>query len=129
VVAAVCDADSLKPPVSRPRWLQTARALDCDWYSALFWRTAGAGFDAGTLEVGRFETLRQDLTGFMKRHEVPVPAAFLRAVEAERPINTSQRNRYQDYYEGGLQQLVGQKARRLVAEYGYTYQELVAEPE
>ena len=57
----------------------------------------------------------------MKRHDVPVPAAFLQAVEAERPINTSQRDRYQDYYESPLQQLVGEKARRIVAEYGYTY--------
>ena len=45
--------------------------------------------DGRSVEVGRFEHLRDDFLSFLERHEVPAPAEFVEAVRASPPRHGS----------------------------------------
>jgi hypothetical protein len=102
-----------------PPWMEQMRAQGTDLYSLWFAQMFRAGFD-GTVEIGRFEKLREDFIAFLRRHAVPVDDSFADHVMTRPPDNVSQRDRYGSYYDAELQDLVRAKSR-LVEEYGYTF--------
>ena len=79
-----------------------------------------AGFE-GTVEIGRFENLREDFIAFLRRHAVPIDDSFTQHVLERPPENISQREPYPSYYDPELRDLVG-ATNTLVDEYGYTFE-------
>jgi len=77
--------------------------------------------DDRSVEVGRFEHLRDDFLSFLERHEVPAPAEFVEAVRTSPPRHGSKRGAYADYYDDELRELVAHNARHVIAEHGYRY--------
>ena len=77
--------------------------------------------DGRSVEVGRFEHLREDLLSFLERHEVPAPPEFVEAIRLSPPRHGSRRGAYADYYDDELRDLVAHKARHVIAEHGYEY--------
>ena len=77
--------------------------------------------DGRSVEVGRFEHLRDDFLSFLERNEVPAPAEFIEAVRASPPRHGSRRGAYEDYYDDELRELVAHRARHVIAEHGYEY--------
>lgn len=92
-----------------------------DLYSAFHQRIAGRGIDAGRVEVGRFERLREDFLSFLQRHDVPVPDGMVREIKDAPPYNASRRGPYRDYYDDELRELVRSRARSIVDVYGYEF--------
>jgi hypothetical protein len=72
------------------------------------------------VDVGKTENLREDFIAFLDRHEIE--GDRLREAVLETPaINQSKRGHYRDYYDDELRDLVGEKGRRIVREYGYEF--------
>jgi hypothetical protein len=92
-----------------------------DYYSARFRWIGGAGLASGRVEVGRFETLREDFLAFLQRHDVPLPDGFADAVARFTPVNVGERGPYRDYYDEETRALVGEKTREIVERYGYEF--------
>jgi hypothetical protein len=115
-VRRACTGESF----ANPRTSETMRELGVDHYSALYRIIAGGGVDAGKVEVGRFERLREDLTAFMERHDVPLTNEFRTAVRGQPAVRASNRAHYRSYYDDELRELVAEK-NELVAEYGYSF--------
>jgi hypothetical protein len=78
-----------------------------------------AGFK-GTVDIGRFESLREDFIAFLRRHEVPVDDGFAAHVMERPPDNVTERDAYASYYDAELRELVRHKST-VVDEYGYTF--------
>lgn len=111
VVRGACSPD----PYQRCDW-------DWDLYTKLwqnsFRRAQRKGME---IEVGRYENLRGDFLSFLDRYGVP-GENLRRAVLRASPVNVSERSGYRDYYDDDdLRELVGRKARRIVAVYGYEF--------
>lgn len=100
---------------------ETMRERGIDHYSAMFWRRAGSGAEAGRVEIGRYESLGDDFLAFLERHGVPVPDGLLKALNTDPAIGASRRDDYRAYYDDALRDLVAEKARDLIADYGYTF--------
>jgi len=92
-----------------------------DFLTAGFLLLVREGVPAGTIEVGRFESLRDDFLGFLGRHSVPVDGQFEDVVRCSVPINVSERSDYREYYDEELRELVAHHARDLIAAYGYSF--------
>ena len=118
---------------ARP-WEVAMQAWDVDMLTAIYAIKTGhypgelpaalshrAPQDGRTVEVGRFEHLRDDFLGFLERHEVPAPPAFVEAVKSSPPRHGSRRGSYADYYDDELRELVGRTGRHVIAEHGYEY--------
>jgi hypothetical protein len=75
----------------------------------------------GTVDVGRFEHLREDFLSFLERHHVPAPAQFIEAVRTSPPRHARRRGAYAQYYDDELRELVARNARHVIAEHGYEY--------
>jgi hypothetical protein len=97
------------------------RELGVDHYSALHHLIAAQGIEAGRVEVGKFEALRQDFLDFLGRHDVPIERPFVAALRAEPPYGSSKRGPYQQYYDPELRDIVAEKADRIVTDYGYVF--------
>jgi len=94
---------------------------DLDYYSARFAWIGGSGLAAGRVEVGRFESLREDFLAFLERHQVPVGGSFVDALGRTRPVNVGERGPYRSYYDAQTRDLVGEKAHEIVERYGYEF--------
>jgi len=118
---------------SRP-WELAMQAWDVDLLTAAYALKSGrypqdlppelsdrAPRDGRSVEVARFEHLRDDFIAFLERHEIPAPEAFLEAVRASPPLHGSKRGAYHDYYDDELRDLVGRSARHVIGEHGYAY--------
>jgi hypothetical protein len=92
-----------------------------DYYSARFSWIGGEGLRRGAVEVGRFESLREDFRAFLERHDVPVSAAFAEALRGSRRVNVGERGPYRDYYDAETRDLVAEKARNLIERYDYAF--------
>jgi hypothetical protein len=77
--------------------------------------------DGRSVEVARFEHLRDDFLTFLERHEVPAPKDFLDAVRASPARHGSQRGAYEEYYDDELRELVARSARHVISEHGYEF--------
>ena len=77
--------------------------------------------DGRSVEVGRFEHLRDDFLSFLERHEVPAPAEFVEAVRPHRLATAADAAPTTDYYDDELRELVAHNARHVIAEHGYEY--------
>jgi hypothetical protein len=104
-----------------PRTAPIMEERGVDHYSALIESIVGSGVEEGRVTIGRYETLADDLEAFLERHGIPVGPAFLHALRAEPPYGASRRDRYQDYYDDELRDLVADGARALIAEHGYSF--------
>ena len=118
-------------------WEIAMQAWDVDYLTAAYAITTGHYPDGAVLpeeladrrpragqrpaEVGRFEHLREDFLAFLERHEVPVPAEFVEAVNVSPPRHRSRREAYAEYYDDDLRALVARSARHVIAEHGYEY--------
>lgn len=106
---------------SFPETLRAACKPRVDRYTrvwqASFRRSQRFGLD---VDVGRYENLREDFLSFLDRHEVPGDALRQAVLRAE-PVNSSKRNGYRSYYDDELRDLVGEKARRIVKLYDYSF--------
>ncbi|MGH2980265.1 MAG: hypothetical protein ACRDLQ_11615 [Solirubrobacterales bacterium] len=102
-----------------PPWMERMRDQGMDLYSLWCGQMFRDGF-AGTVEVGRFENLREDFIAFLRRHAVPVDDGFNGHVMSRPPDNVSQRDQYPPYYDPELRDLVGATSS-IVDEYDYTF--------
>jgi hypothetical protein len=102
-----------------PHWMERIREQDLDLYSLWCRQVFRAGFK-GTVDIGRFENLREDFIAFLRRHEVPVEDSFAAHVMKRPPDNVTERDSYASYYDAELRDLVGEKST-VVDEYGYTF--------
>lgn len=117
VVRRLASGEGMENPITKP----IMERLDCDHCTAVWWRIAGAGVEAGKVEVGRFETFQRDFLAFLERHEVPVGANFAEALTSEPPYGSTKRQPYANYYDDELRELVRRKARRIVDGFGYEF--------
>jgi hypothetical protein len=118
VVRRLCTGEGLDNPRTKP----IMEKLDCDHCTAVWWRIAGAGAEAGKVETGRFENLQRDFLAFLERNAVPVSSSFVKALASEPPFGASRREPYPRYYDDELARLVGHKARRIVDANGYEFE-------
>ena len=116
-VRRLCTGERFENPTTGP----IMRELDCDHYTAQWWRTAGMGVERGEVESGRFESLQRDFLSFLERHRVPIDDRFAATLREEPPYGSSKRGPYRDYYDDELRELVRHKARRIVDPYGYEF--------
>jgi hypothetical protein len=117
VVTRACRNESFGNPVTR----NVMREQGLDHYSALYEVKVGGGIEAGRVEAGRYENLREDLLAFLDRHEVPIDDHFRAIVRNAPPVRASSRSDYRSYYDEDLRDLVGEKAHALVERYGYSF--------
>ena len=73
------------------------------------------------VDVGRYESLRDDMLGFLARHEIPTVPEFIEAIRSAPARHQSRRQPYRDYYDDELRDLVAAKARPIIDEYGYEF--------
>jgi hypothetical protein len=106
--------------IDRPHWhLDWMHQRDWDYYTLKWWLTFGMLERRGrTVEVGRFENLREDFIAFLDRHEL---SGNREAVLEAPAVNPSERGPYQDYYSSKLRDLVGHKSRVLIEKFGYEF--------
>jgi hypothetical protein len=113
-VTAACEG-AFEHPVAR-----VARERDIDLYSAYLRVQAGGELKRGRVDAGRFEELLPFLLGYFD--ELGVLSEPLREeLERTPPVNASEHGDYRDYYDDRLRELVGRKARRITAQYGYEF--------
>jgi len=128
-VSAMCS-----PPEGGRRWALAMREWDVDYLTATFSLVTGrvpaetpadsplrAPLSNGNLEIGRYESLRDDLLGFLDRNEIRAPEEFLETIRMGAPRHQSQRRPYHEYYDDELRDLVGSKAHVIVDEFGYEF--------
>jgi hypothetical protein len=107
-------------PDSPYRWQELMREQDIDLYSAYYTVVAGGKRGEDRAEVGRSESLREDLLAFMEKHGVPIDSEFGAAVRASPRARTSERSTYQKYYDDELRDLVASYCP-LVEKFGYSF--------
>jgi hypothetical protein len=97
------------------------RKLGLDYYTALYTVKVGRGMDEGRIEVGKFESLREDFLDFLSRHEIPVGPGFVDAIRNGPRQNTTKHRPHREYYDDELRELVGARCR-IVTEYDYAFE-------
>jgi hypothetical protein len=102
-----------------PAWMDRMQRTGIDLYSSWCHQAFRAGFD-GTVEIGRFESLRTDFIAFLRRHEVPVDDSFIGHVMTRPPDNPTPHAPYRSYYTPELRDIVGATST-VAAEYGYSF--------
>lgn len=117
VVTACCAG--IPPSDGKSVWLDRVREEGVDYYSLSCDNIFHAGFD-GTVEILRFENVREEFIEFLQRHAVPVGADFIGHVRTRPPDKVTPHAPYASYYDRELRDLVG-KTSRIAAEYGYTF--------
>lgn len=116
-VRRLCTGEGLDNPTTKP----IMERLGCDHYTARWWQIAGAGVEAGKVEVGHFESLQRDFLAFLEGHRVPVGRTFIEALASEPPFGASKRETYPSYYDEPLRELVRTSSRLIVETYGYEF--------
>jgi hypothetical protein len=89
--------------------------------TASFLYAAGGGLDSGALTVGRFETLIDDLDGFLREAGAGLPDGAVDRARTAQPVNAVERGPYRDYYDDELRELVGDSSRTLIDRFGYGF--------
>jgi hypothetical protein len=107
--------------IGRYAHLNPLPAPDADLYTRRFLFMGGSALEAEMLEVGRVESLRDDFTGFLSHHEIPVPDGFWDAIKRSPAVNMGERGPYRPYYDAELRSLVGEKAGPIIDRYGYSF--------
>jgi hypothetical protein len=130
-VRAMC-----KPPGNQRAWGIAMREWDVDYLTATFRLTTGRmpadtpadspvrklfSSHPADVDVGRYESLRDDMLGFLERHDIPAVPEFIEAIRNAPARHQSRRNPYRDYYDDELRDLVSAKSRSIVDEYGYEF--------
>ena len=78
--------------------------------------------DPETLTIGRTESLRENLLGFLENHAAPVPQALRDFIAGAAPRNTSAHGDYRAYYDAATRDLVGERDRDAIEPFGYRYE-------
>ncbi|MCB0190800.1 MAG: hypothetical protein KDJ65_02550 [Anaerolineae bacterium] len=78
------------------------------------------GFELDAVNLGRFETLRDDLLSILG-NIVPLPTVLKNAIQTTPKANTSQHKEYSFYYDQELRELVRQKDKAILEAFGYTF--------
>jgi hypothetical protein len=92
-----------------------------DLYSARVREIIGAALDQPNFTVLRFEQgLRKPLLRYL-RAQTEVPPGLAAAIRRSPPIRVSEHGPYPDYYDDGLRDLVGEKARWLCGRFQYKF--------
>jgi hypothetical protein len=107
------------PHRNSPRWMDRMRESGTDLFSIWCSQLFRDGFE-GTVDVRRFERLREEFIDFLDTHRVPVDDDFAGHVMERAPDNVGDRDEYTKYYTPELRDLVGDKSE-VVREYGYTF--------
>ena len=71
--------------------------------------------------MGRFESLVDDLGGFLDSAGVELPDGAIERIRSAAPLNASERGPYRDYYDDELRDLVGESCRPLIERFGYAF--------
>lgn len=96
------------------------RRDDVDLYTKSVRELAGRGLDSGSVEAGRFESVRDFLEGFLERLGA-LTEVMRDSIRIEPPVRQSTHGAYREYYDAGLRALVAQKAAWLIDCFGYTF--------
>lgn len=116
-VRRACTGEAFESPRTSP----LMSSLGVDHYTALHAWTTGEVSGSDTVEVLRFESLREDFQAFLSRHGVAVDERFLEALHNDPPVGTSERRPYAEYYDNELRELVRERAAPIVTGYGYEF--------
>jgi hypothetical protein len=117
-VTAACTGEPL--PGQDPEWLRSLGARGQDLYTAWHQRTLKGPPAENPLQIGRFESLREDFLAFLRDHDVPIDDHFIDAVRHAVPQVGSKHHQYRSYYDAELRELVREK-NLLIDEFGYTF--------
>ena len=98
--------------------LAPIRGSGLGFYSYLYGHIFGG---AARLQVGRMETLRQDLPGMLEAVGEPVSPQFRQHLLSAAPSNTSSHDAYPGYYDARLRDLVAGRDAPLIERYGYQF--------
>ncbi|HET8862731.1 MAG TPA: hypothetical protein VFM94_05735 [Solirubrobacterales bacterium] len=91
-----------------------------DLYTAQVETVLGAGLDSDLLTIGRFESLTADLESFVERVGLEMPEGEP-GIKRAKPVNTSRRAPYREYYDPELRDLVGASCRALIERFDYRF--------
>jgi hypothetical protein len=105
--------------------LPKLRKGNADYYTWMHNRVFFRPPEGSTLEIGRFENLRDSFSSFLVRHRIPVDDSFLNRVQDEGAEKVSKRDHYAAYYDAELRDLVASR-NALVDEFGYSFEETAA---
>jgi len=103
--------------------VRTATEQGVDLLTLHLRRQTAAGEAERRLTMGRFENLRGDFYEFLTGHAVPLSEKFRKDLFERPPVNRSSRSRFQDYYDGGLRDLIGRFAAEIITRYGYSFED------
>jgi len=94
---------------------------DVGYVTWLYRRMFGVDEQGGTLLLGRVESLRTDLQGFLKQLGVPVSVELQHAIDSGERKNTSNHGPFAEFYDSGLRDLVAQKERTIIGRFDYRF--------
>lgn len=92
-----------------------------DLYTSFFKMVVGSGLDSELLTIGRFESLIDDLEGFLTATGMALAPGGFDRIRAMAPVNATDRAPYRAYYDDALRELVGEACRPLVERFGYEF--------
>ncbi len=79
------------------------------------------GVDRYDATCGRMEHLATDLIRFLDARQIPYPSELPDDLAGE-PTNTTRHEHYATYYDEELRDLVADKERRIITEFGYRFE-------
>ncbi|MDE2345938.1 MAG: hypothetical protein KGL13_05670 [Gammaproteobacteria bacterium] len=70
---------------------------------------------------GRYESLRQELAGLLTQHGLLVSPAMRHEINTGAAVNASVHAEYRNYYSQPLMQLIADRERDYIEQFGYTF--------
>jgi hypothetical protein len=98
-----------------------AAIMGGDLYSTLFRNLVGDGLDSERLTVARFESLFDDLEGFLASAGVALADGAIERIRAGSPVNASGHGPYREYYDDKSRDVVEEWCRPLIDRFDYRF--------
>lgn len=92
-----------------------------DFYTASFLAFTADGLDSDRLTIGRFESLVDDLHGFLRRVGISLDDAAMERLRSGDPLKVTPHPPYRELYDAALCDLVGSSCRAMVDSFGYAF--------
>jgi hypothetical protein len=77
--------------------------------------------DLDGVTLGRFENLRVQIIDLLEKHDLPISALLLEAIESAPAVNSSPHRHYRDYYDSELSELVSIKDHEYIQAGNYEF--------
>lgn len=101
-----------------PRLLDTLCTYENSAYGCYLNHTYGTDLDA--VHLGKFENLREDILRILKEITT-VPQKLEKQILHHSKVNEGTRRSYREYYDKELMEIVGDRDRDILTEFGYYF--------